>query len=55
MTVEGVMCRLVTPFAVFEPWFRLLVLRVFNGINARSKDVLGDMPVHGQVDNGAGV
>src|SRR6266436_9593468 len=32
VAVEGVVCCLVTPFTVFEPWLRLLIPRVFNGI-----------------------
>ena len=55
VAVEGVVHGLATPFTVLKPWFGFLVPRVFNGINASPKDVLGNMPVHGQVDDGAGV
>ncbi len=47
VAVEGVVCCLVTPFTVFEPWLRLLIPRVFNGIDACSKDVLGKVPICG--------
>ncbi len=55
VAVKGVVRGLVTPFAVLEPWFRFLVPRVFDGVDAGLKDVLGNMPVHGQVDDGVGV
>ncbi len=47
MAVEGVMHYFMTPFTVLESGFRLLVPRVLNGLDARSKDMLGEVSIHG--------
>jgi len=43
------------PLALPEPQFGLLVPGVLNGIDASSEDMLGKVPVCGQLDNGARV
>jgi len=55
VAVEGVVCHLATPFAMLQPWFRLLIPRIFDGVNACLKDVLGNMPIGREIDNGARV
>ena len=52
MAVEGVVSGLLTPLALSEPWFGLLVPWVFNGVYAGSEDVLGEVPIHGQLNDG---
>ena len=47
VAVKGVMHRLVAPFTVPKSGFRLLIPRVLNGLNTRSKDMLGEVSIGG--------
>ncbi len=55
VAVKGVVSGFLAPLALPEPWFRLLVPRVFDGFNAGSEDVLGKMPICGQINDRTGV
>ncbi len=55
MAVQCVVGDFLTPLALPQSRFGLLVPRILDGIHSGSEDVLGKVPVCGQFDNGMGV
>jgi len=52
VAVEGVMCGLSAPLALPESQLGLLVPRVFDGIDTSPEDMLGEVSICGQLNDG---